>query len=169
MIVTVLQESAPTPEPVTLPAPVLTPPRTIALLVPDIQLPTAPADASSSPASSVATTEQQSPGASTPQSAATPNIETMSTVAYVQRPIPSYPRESRLAHEEGLVVLRVLIDEFGHARDIDIYRSSGHLRLDREARDAVARALFKPYLDRGVAHAAIALVPIEFSLRGNSS
>ena len=35
-----------------------------------------------------------------------------------------------------------------------------------EARKAVQRALFKPYLDGGVARAAVALIPVEFSLHG---
>jgi hypothetical protein len=37
-------------------------------------------------------------------------------------------------------------------------------------RDAApARALFKPYIDGGLARAAFATVPIEFSLHGTSS
>lgn len=62
------------------------------------------------------------------------------------------------------MVLRVLIDESGHVKDIEVFRSSGHTRLDEEARNAVARALFRPYSANGVAQAAIAMVPIEFSL-----
>jgi protein TonB len=58
----------------------------------------------------------------------------------------------------------VLIDESGHASAVNVYRSSGHPRLDEAAREAVRRALFKPYLDGGVPRAAIAVVPIEFSL-----
>jgi len=33
--------------------------------------------------------------------------------------------------------------------------------LDEAAREAVVRAVFKPYIDGGVARAAIAMVPVE--------
>jgi protein TonB len=93
----------------------------------------------------------------------------MSEIAYLRQPAPHYPPGSRQAREEGLVILQVTIDESGHVTRIAIYRSSGHSRLDEAARDAVAVALFKPYVADGVARAAIAMIPIEFSLRGSSS
>jgi protein TonB len=93
----------------------------------------------------------------------------MSEVAYLVQPEPHYPPESRRIHEHGLVVLRVIIDESGHAKEVEIYRSSGHPRLDEAARSAVARAVFKPYMDGGVGRASAAIVPIEFSLRASSS
>jgi protein TonB len=90
----------------------------------------------------------------------------LTDVAYLEPPSPRYPPESKHAREEGLVILKVLIDESGHASSINVYRSSGHPRLDEEARKAVQRAVFRPYLDGGVARAAVALIPVEFSLRG---
>lgn len=92
------------------------------------------------------------------------DIPELSDVSYLKPPAPRYPSESRKAREQGLVLLRVLIDESGHASSVNVYRSSGHPRLDEAARDAVQRALFKPHLEGGVARAAIAVVPIEFSL-----
>jgi protein TonB len=65
-------------------------------------------------------------------------------------------------------MLRVLIDENGHAKAVEIYKSSGHPRLDEAARAAVARAIFKPYVDGGIARSAAAIVPVEFSLRAPS-
>jgi TonB family protein len=50
-----------------------------------------------------------------------------------------------------------------------VFRSSGHPRLDQAAKEAVALALFKPYVSGGIARAAIAMIPIEFSLRGAAS
>ena len=102
-------------------------------------------------------------------SSGTAAVPEMSDVAYLVQPAPHYPPESRRIHEHGLVVLRVIIDESGHAREVEIYRSSGHPRLDEAARSAVARAVFKPYMDGGVARASAAIVPIEFSLRASSS
>jgi len=110
-----------------------------------------------------------SPPPTAAPSSGTASIPEMSDVAYLVQPSPRYPPESRRTHEHGLVVLRVLIDESGHAKSVEIYRSSGHPRLDEAARSAVARAVFKPFMDGGVARAAAAIVPIEFSLRASSS
>jgi protein TonB len=96
-------------------------------------------------------------------------VPEMSDVAYLVQPAPRYPPESRRIREQGLVILRVLIDEGGHAKAIEVYRSSGHPRLDEAARSAVARAVFKPYIDGGVAREAAAIVPVEFSLRASAS
>jgi periplasmic protein TonB len=95
-------------------------------------------------------------------------IPEMSQVAYLVQPAPHYPPESRRIREQGLVMLRVLIDESGHAKTVEIYKSSGHPRLDEAARAAVARAVFKPYMDAGTARAAAAFVPVEFTLRASS-
>jgi protein TonB len=100
-----------------------------------------------------------------PEQASVAEPPSMSEVAYLKQPAPHYPTESRRSFEEGLVILRVLIDESGHAKSVNIYRSSGHPRLDEAAREAVVRAVFKPYIDGGIARAAIAMVPVEFSLR----
>jgi protein TonB len=110
-----------------------------------------------------------SPPSAAVASSGTAVVPEMSDVAYLVQPAPRYPPESRRIHEHGLVVLRVLIDESGHAKAVEIYRSSGHPRLDEAARSAVERAVFKPYMDGGVARASAAIVPIEFTLRASSS
>ena len=45
----------------------------------------------------------------------------------------------------------------------------GRGTLDEAARSAVARAVFKPYIDGGIARASAAMVPVEFSLRSSAS
>ena len=92
---------------------------------------------------------------------AAPHVVT--DVAYIEPPQPKYPPESRRSGEEGLVVLRVLINEIGSVAKIDIERSSGHTRLDDAACAAVKRARFKPYVENGVPRMALATIPIEFS------
>jgi periplasmic protein TonB len=109
-----------------------------------------------------------SPAPSTPSNSGTAVIPEMSQVAYLVQPAPHYPPESRRIREQGLVMLRVLIDETGHAKTVEIYKSSGHPRLDEAARAAVARAIFRPYIDGGTARAAAAFVPVEFTLRASS-
>lgn len=88
----------------------------------------------------------------------------VSEVEYAVAPQPGYPSASRRLREQGLVVLRVLVDESGKARQLSIHESSGHQRLDNAARDAVARAVFKPYIANGLAQRVYVLIPIEFAL-----
>lgn len=109
------------------------------------------------------------PAPTPPPPAQTPTAQPMqaklmSDVAYLQPPSPRYPPESRRSREQGMVSLRVLIDEGGHARDVRVERSSGFPRLDEAARLAVARAVFRPYVEAGIAQPAIVIIPIEFSL-----
>ena len=75
-----------------------------------------------------------------------------------------YPPESLRLREQGLVLLRVLVDADGSAQRVEIERGSGHPRLDAAARDAVRRAHFRPVLQDGRAVAAWGVVPIEFRL-----
>jgi protein TonB len=90
-------------------------------------------------------------------------------VAYLQPPAPKYPPESKRSGEEGLVVLRVLINEVGRAARIDVERSSGYARLDAAARAAVEHALFKPYIENGAPRMALAMIPIEFTWKSRAA
>lgn len=92
----------------------------------------------------------------------------ISSVEYVREPVPRYPPKSRKLREQGMVVLRVLIDEQGVACSIEIETSSGSARLDHAAREAVERAAFRPYIEDGSPRRAFVLIPIEFSLNRSS-
>jgi protein TonB len=93
----------------------------------------------------------------------------ISDVAYLEPPRPAYPAESRRSGEQGLVVLRVLIDEAGHVARVEVQRSSGFARLDDAARKAVERAHFRPYVENGVPRQALAVVPIEFTWKSRAA
>jgi periplasmic protein TonB len=93
----------------------------------------------------------------------------ISSVEYIREPVPRYPPQSRRLKEQGLVVLRVLIDEKGQACDIEIESSSGHVRLDHAAKAAVAQAMFRPYVEDGAPRRALVLIPIEFSLNSGKA
>ena len=146
--------------------PVLTPIHQVLVPPPEVDVAIEPATAAIS--ATLADVPPPSPPLSGPASSGTAVIPEMSEVAYLVQPAPRYPTESRRIREQGLVMLRVLIDESGHAKAVEIYKSSGHPRLDEAARAAVARAIFKPYVDGGIARAAAAIVPVEFSLRASS-
>jgi periplasmic protein TonB len=100
-----------------------------------------------------------------PNSADAPKL--ISAVEYLRPPVPRYPPQSRRLKEQGLVVLRVLIDEKGQACDIEIESSSGHARLDHAAKAAIAQAMFRPYVEDGAPRRALVLIPIEFSLNNS--
>ena len=87
-----------------------------------------------------------------------------SGVEYLQPPQPEYPAIARRMHEEGKVVMRVLVNENGRAEHIELQQSSGSLRLDEAARLALLRAVFKPYRENGKTVAVYAIVPIRFQL-----
>ena len=69
-------------------------------------------------------------------------------------------------HLHGTVLLRVLVDESGKPLDVVIERSSGHVLLDRSARQQVlASWTFQPAMVDGKAVQAWARVPVSFDLR----
>jgi protein TonB len=90
--------------------------------------------------------------------------KTVSGVEYIQPPQPEYPSLSRRMGEQGKVTLRVLVNDKGRAERIELQHSSGIARLDEAARNAVARAVFKPYIEDGKAIAVYVIVPIGFQL-----
>ena len=99
-----------------------------------------------------------------PAPAAPAEPKVVSGVEYVRKPEPVYPAMSRRLNEQGKVILRVLINTQGKPENVQIKQGSGSPRLDEAARVAVLEALFKPYIENGVPRAAIATIPINFSL-----
>lgn len=72
-----------------------------------------------------------------------PPIESTS-LSVTRRTDPVYPPASRRAGEAGQVQLRVLVDESGHPREVQVLKSSGYERLDEAAVTAIKRWLFAP-------------------------
>lgn len=88
----------------------------------------------------------------------------VSGIEYLQPPQPEYPPISKRMGEEGKAVLRVLVNEKGRPERVEIQKGTGSARLDEAARQAVLRAVFKPFMEDGKAVAAFAIVPIRFQL-----
>jgi protein TonB len=100
-----------------------------------------------------------------PAPAAPPRIEMPSSdAAYLNNPKPAYPAISKRMGEQGKVVLRVLIGTDGLPQKVEINKSSGYDRLDRQAQEAVMRWRFVPGKRNGVPEAMWNLVPINFVL-----
>lgn len=97
---------------------------------------------------------------------AMPIVEQPSAYAsYLNNPPPDYPTASRRLGEEGTVIIRALIKEDGHASIVQVEKSSGYLRLDRAAEEAVKKWKFKPGKKNGIPVAMWHLIPIKFELK----
>lgn len=116
--------------------------------------PVAPAVA---PAPAPAAPRAQAPG---PAPIVPPDFK----ASQLNNPGPSYPYLSRKAHEEGEVLLRVLVSAEGRAAKLEIEKSSGYERLDEAALKTVRKWRFLPASQGGKAKEAWVLVPVTFSL-----
>lgn len=87
-----------------------------------------------------------------------------SSAAHLHNPAPPYPLLSRRLGEQGRVLLRVRIEADGSASAAQIYASSGFVRLDHAAQQAVLRWRFVPGSRNGEAQPMWFLVPIHFVL-----
>lgn len=83
---------------------------------------------------------------------------------YLNNPAPLYPILSRRRGEQGKVLLLVQVSAQGLAERVEINQSSGHLRLDSAALEAVKRWRFVPARRGDEAVAASVVVPIVFRL-----
>jgi len=63
---------------------------------------------------------------------------------YRETPRPNYPESARRKGREGTVLLRVLVNEEGRAKAIEINKSSGDDALDRAAQEAIQGWRFIP-------------------------
>ena len=84
---------------------------------------------------------------------------------YKQNTVPPYPLKARRLGYEGIVMLKVLIDENGRVDDLMVLESSGHRVLDRAALSAVKKWLFEPGTEGGVKKKMWVKIPIHFDLK----
>lgn len=153
---TVAVQPRPAPAPV---VPVLQNPSPTALTAPPQPAPVQ-AQAAPSPVAAV----EPAPVPAPPAPAPAPPKTISSGVEYVREPQVEYPAAARRRGNQGVVVLRVLVNEKGIAEQIEVQKSSGFPSIDEAGKRAVQRALFKPYIDNGKATPVYALIPINFQL-----
>ncbi|MGD9122410.1 MAG: energy transducer TonB [Desulfobacterales bacterium] len=89
----------------------------------------------------------------------------MAKPLYRQNPAPAYPRKARRMGYEGIVMLKVLVDENGRVDDLMVHESSGYPILDLTALASVRKWLFEPGSEGGVKKKMWVRVPIRFDLR----
>lgn len=164
-------KSVPTPAP---PKTQPTPPKVVSL----IKRPLAPtpipvtqaASAISAPPQSAPVTEAAPASEAPPtQAAAAPPgpplpKQITSDIEYIEAPAAKYPPASRRMGEEGTIQFRVLVNALGKAEKVDFIKRSDFPRLDEEARRAMLRAVFKPYIDNGQPITVSATASISFTL-----
>jgi TonB family protein len=88
---------------------------------------------------------------------------------YSETPKPVYPESARNEGREGRVLLRVLVDDQGRSKRVEISNSSGSEALDRAAAEAIKRWRFIParYGDKAVE--SWIRIPVDFSLADSKS
>lgn len=91
-------------------------------------------------------------------------VSAITQARYRDTPKPDYPDSARREGREGRVLLRVLVDEHGRTKKIEINSSSGSEALDRAATEALRRWRFHPARDGDQALESWLRVPIEFRL-----
>jgi periplasmic protein TonB len=85
---------------------------------------------------------------------------------YLQNPAPAYPALARRMHEQGKVLVRVLVSVEGAPERVELKTSSGSPRLDQSALDTIKNWKFVPARQGDQKVAAWVLVPITFTLEG---
>ena len=138
--------------------------------LPPPPMPAAIAEATSEPNAPTGVAQQpvalpaiSAPVAATAVAASPPTVDLPSNDAdYLHNPKPAYPALSKRLGEQGKVVVRVLIDTDGTAKNAEIRQSSGFERLDLAALATVQRWRYVPGKRGGVPEAMWFNVPINF-------
>jgi TonB family protein len=88
----------------------------------------------------------------------------LTQASYRETPKPLYPERARKEGQQGRVLLRVLVDQEGRSKTVEISGSSGSETLDRAAVEAIRLWRFSParYGDKPVE--SWVRIPIDFRL-----
>jgi TonB family protein len=86
----------------------------------------------------------------------------------IEKTDPEYSEEARLAHLEGLILLRLIVDATGLVRDLKVTTPIG-LGLDEKAIEAVSKWRFAPGVKDGQAVAVTVPVEVNFRLLSGKS
>jgi periplasmic protein TonB len=94
--------------------------------------------------------------------------KTLALPRYLNTSRPSYPMIARVRGYEGVVFIFVEVLADGHAGQVRINRSSGHVSLDKSALDAVKGWRFEPAKKSGQAVTLWVEIPVRFSLNDDA-
>lgn len=93
------------------------------------------------------------------------HISTMNKPRYRKANPPNYPKLAKKRGQQGLVLLRVKVDEEGKVRLVEILESSGVKILDERARETVKEWIFYPHTINETPTMAWVNIPVEFTLQ----
>lgn len=105
------------------------------------------------------------PPAPVPAPAVESFVEVDVDQALSRNPAPPYPPKSVQMREQGVVWLRLMVRPDGGVGEVQIKTSSGSMRLDGAARQAVKTWKFTPARRNGQAVSSWVNVPIRFNLK----
>ena len=83
---------------------------------------------------------------------------------WIRIPQLDYPLASKRLREQGVVLVRALIDTRGVPKQVVLQRSSGHARLDQAALRAALEARVRPRTENGVPFEFWIAMPLAFEL-----
>lgn len=152
----------PLPKQKMVPAPVAPTPVKDAALVPEPPL----REQAGPPAENAETSRPQAPALGTPNRSADALVSWQGLLlAHLERH-KRYPRAARARHQEGVAVLRFVVDRAGMVRSAQIERGSGFPLLDEEGLALLERAQPLPPVPPQIEGEQVSLVvPVQFSLR----
>jgi protein TonB len=84
--------------------------------------------------------------------------------AYAYSPKPDYPDSARREGKQGRVILRILVDEKGRSKSVEVNRSSGSQALDQAAANVMKRWRFSPAHWGDTPVESWIKIPIDFQL-----
>ena len=96
-------------------------------------------------------------------------IGTKNTPGYFRNQPPEYPQLAKRMRQEGLVILRVEMDQKGIPVQVEIAQSSGYPLLDQAALKAVKRWRFQPGRIGDSPVKSVVAIPVRFRLEEKAS
>jgi TonB family protein len=92
-------------------------------------------------------------------------VKPLTEARFRHTPQPEYPEAARRNGTEGRVLLRVLVDEEGRSKAVEISLSSGSRLLDQAAAEAVKRWRFSPARYGDSPTPSWVRIPVDFRLK----
>lgn len=114
------------------------------------------------PGESITEKKQEAPRITQPSSQGT--TITKIKPDYLRNQPPEYPKLAKQMRQEGLVILRVEVDQKGVPTTVEVEQGSGYQLLDQAALKAVKRWRFQPERIGGVPVKSKVSIPVRFRL-----
>ncbi|MFD2096243.1 energy transducer TonB [Corallincola platygyrae] len=115
---------------------------------------------------SVACFADESGGTASDNENKSDSVKPRQTLLPIVRIEPKYPTRAAREGIEGYVVLKIVVDETGSTKHVDVIESSPEAIFDKAARKAVMKWKWKPAIVNGKAEEQSTSVKLTFELAG---